>query len=82
MTATSAITTGSKVRGSYMGVPFTGTVQNARVNTMNFNIFIANIALDAPINLPDRTESESVQVWVDTTTGRDTRYGNAVELAA
>jgi hypothetical protein len=58
------IDTGTRVAGTYLGTPFTGTVRSHRGHTINWQVFMTHVDLDAPIDITaiGRTESDSVLV--------------------
>lgn len=55
---------GDRVRGSYLGTPFTGTVHSTRGHTINHRVFMTFVLIDEPINLEriDRWEERGVMV--------------------
>lgn len=51
MTNTAPITEGDTVVGTYMGVPFEGTVDSTRGHTINWNLRLTFVTLTAPIDV-------------------------------
>jgi hypothetical protein len=53
MVNAASIRQGDRVSGTYMGVPFTGTVTDARFHTMNYETVMVFVRPFDPVTLPD-----------------------------
>lgn len=55
---------GDIVTGTYCGVPFRGTVRNARTHTMNWAVDIVNVDFEQPIDF-NGSLREGAQLWIE-----------------